>query len=558
MKIFLRVLIIAHLSLFMFNNANAQTQNSSIQGKISDFVTGNPVNLVTVYITNTANGYTDSVQTNSSGVWKYTFLTDVSKNGAVIPEQFSVSQNYPNPFNPSTQIDVNVPRSENVKVSVYNTLGQLIDVKEQQLAKGAYTIKWNARGSAGVYFIEFKTPEASITKKMVLLDGCSGSGLSDFLVSGTKGFISKSSSAHSQLQLLIKAYKFEYMPYSQTVTVNVGESIDFKMETIHNNCTLADLHNDILEVMTNDTNYHWATLHNYNNTDIPRLKTGGIDVQLFAAWVDPDAIDSSNYFKQTQKMIWMFNRELGLNTSSIGQAYTKDDVDSLLKQNKIAAILAVEGGHSIGNNLANLKALHDAGMRYMTITWNNSTSWAVSAKDSRSSTVGLSDFGKSVIRAMDSLGIMIDVAHTGIKTIEDILSITKNPIIDTHTGARALNNHYRDLYDDQIKAIAKTGGVIGVVFYPPFLTSGTATISTVVSHIDYIAKLVGVDYVAVGSDFDGIGTDYVTGLEDVSKYPALTYALLRKGYTQEDIRKILGGNFLRVFQKVCGSKKSRP
>jgi membrane dipeptidase len=147
--------------------------------------------------------------------------------------------------------------------------------------------------------------------------------------------------------------------------------------------------------------------------------------------------------------------------------------------------------------------------------------------------------------------MIIDVAHTGIKTISDILATTKNPIVATHSGVRALNNHYRNLTDAQIDSIAGRGGVIGVVFYPPFLSSkGSATIDTVIKHIDYIKNRVGIDYVAIGSDFDGIGSVPV-GLEDVSKLPNLTAALLKRGYSIADVRKILGENYLRVFRQVC-------
>ena len=187
----------------------------------------------------------------------------------------------------------------------------------------------------------------------------------------------------------------------------------------------------------------------------------------------------------------------------------------------------------------------------MTITWNNSTSWAVSAKDARSTTVGLSEFGKEVIRTMDSLKMIIDVSHVGTKTVDDILAIAKGPVIASHSGCAALNNHYRNLTDDQIRAIAATGGVIGVVFYPPFLkSSGVVTTETVADHIDHIRNLVGMDYIALGSDFDGIEVTPV-GLENVSKFPELTKVLLRRGYTREDMRKILGENFARVMKSVC-------
>jgi membrane dipeptidase len=227
-------------------------------------------------------------------------------------------------------------------------------------------------------------------------------------------------------------------------------------------------------------------------------------------------------------------------------------MDSLSRQKKIAGIVVVEGGHCIEDKLENLFAFYAAGARVMTITWNNSTSWAVSAKDSRADNVGLSDFGKQVIRTMDSLGMVIDVSHVGRKSVDDILATSKNPIIASHSGAYAVRNHYRNLTDTQIRAIAERGGVIGVVFYPPFLvSSGQARLDDVIQHIDYIKNLVGnVDCISLGSDFDGIEVT-PTGLEDVTKFPAITAALLQKGYSRQDVRKILGENFMRVFRTIC-------
>jgi membrane dipeptidase len=233
------------------------------------------------------------------------------------------------------------------------------------------------------------------------------------------------------------------------------------------------------------------------------------------------------------------------------QARSYDELMLARASGKLAGVLAVEGGHAIENNIAKLKEYYTRGARYFTITWNNSTPWAVSAADARTSTVGLSEFGRQVIRTMDTLGMIIDVSHTGIKTIQDILATTRNPIIASHSGARALRNHTRNLTDAQIDSIGNRGGVIGVVFYPTFLSStGSATIQTVIAHIDYIKNRVGVDHVAIGSDFDGIESVPV-GLEDVSRMPNLTAALLAHGYTIPEVHKILGGNYLRVFQQVC-------
>ncbi|MCX8010281.1 MAG: dipeptidase, partial [Ignavibacteria bacterium] len=295
--------------------------------------------------------------------------------------------------------------------------------------------------------------------------------------------------------------------------------------------------------------YQLGIKHSYNHSDIPRFFEGGIDAQMLSLWADPNNYDSS--YKRTIQMIDSFKSQLALNQLTMGQAKNSGDIAQLTSQNKFAGILCVEGGHSIENSIDKLKTFYQLGARYMTITWNNSTSWATSAADAQSQTKGLSDFGKQVIKSMDSLGMIIDVSHVGIKTIQDILATTKNPIIASHSGVRALRNHYRNLTDDQIRSIAQGGGVIGVVFYPSFLSSRTpVTIDTVIKHIDYIRNLVGIDHIAIGSDFDGIETTPV-GLEDVSKLPNLTMALLRKGYSISDVMKILGGNYLRVFKKVC-------
>ncbi|MCU0646343.1 MAG: dipeptidase [bacterium] len=290
--------------------------------------------------------------------------------------------------------------------------------------------------------------------------------------------------------------------------------------------------------------------HSYNHSDIPRFFEGGVDAQMFVVWVDPGSYLNISYQKALQ-FFDAFDNQVALNSSQFAQARNADEIFQINAQQKLAGVLVVEGGHAIENDLEKLKTFYHRGMRYLTITWNNSLDWATSAEDSRTTTRGLSDFGRQVIRTLDSLGVIIDVSHVGIKTIQDILATTKNPIIASHSGARALRNHYRNLYDDQIVAIANSGGVIGVVFYPYFLSSsGTTNIATVIKHIDHIVKLVGIDYVALGSDFDGIGSTPV-GLSDVSKLPALTMALLKAGYSNAEVKKILGGNFLRVFRQVC-------
>lgn len=542
--------IVLSIIFVLGNLFSAQAETIHISGKIADKVSGKALSQTTVYINDLQNGTIDSVYSNINGLWEYDLAVTSINGEPGLPITFRVSQNYPNPFNPSTRIDLSIPESGEVQVTVFNALGEKIDAHRDFLQPGNYSIDWNSKGSSGIYFIQIKTGQGSITRKMIQLDGGQGSGLSRFQRANVR--VSHATGTLTSIPVRIRASKFAYIDHSVDSEVSGGEYFEIALESIHHHYTMIDLHNDILVKMIDSPSYHLADWHSYNHTDIPRLQEGGVDVQFFVVWVDPSHYLQNSY-QRAMDMIDLFQTELSLNEETIAQAGTFAQSRSINDQNKIAAVLAVEGGHAIENDIAKLKAFHQTGMRYLTITWNNSLDWAVSAQDSRSATVGLSDFGRKVIRTLDTLGVIIDVSHTGIKTIEDILEVTQNPIIATHSGVRALRNHYRNLYDYQIQAIANSGGVIGVVFYPPFLTSGgPAYISTVADHIDYIVNLVGIDYAAIGSDFDGIGTNTVIGLEDVSKFPDLTLELLNRGYTNAEVEKILGANFRRVFEQVCG------
>jgi len=328
--------------------------------------------------------------------------------------------------------------------------------------------------------------------------------------------------------------------------------VNVLLESIHDRAFVIDLHNDVMEVISGSNfTYQLSDRHTTNHTDIPRFRDGGVDAQVFSIWISPTTYQATAYFSTAMKFLDTLKAQAVRNPKDLGLVFRSDSVDALVRQKKIAGIVVIEGGHCLEDKLENLLALYNAGARIMTITWNNSTSWAVSAQDSRADAVGLNDFGKQVVRTMDSLGMIIDVSHVGRKTVEDILATSKNPIIASHSGAYALRNHYRNLTDTQIRAIAQRGGVIGVVFYPTFLvSSGSARLENVLQHMDYIKNLVGVDYIALGSDFDGIETTPV-GLENVTKFPAITEALLQRGYSRDDVRKILGGNFMRVFRAVC-------
>ncbi|PJA95990.1 MAG: hypothetical protein CO129_08850 [Ignavibacteriales bacterium CG_4_9_14_3_um_filter_34_10] len=540
------IVILSVFQFALFINSNGQT----VSGQVIDSDDKFGINAAEIIVEH--SGVSDTVYSDNNGKWIYSISANADE--IIQPNEFSLYQNYPNPFNPSTIISFSISKTSEVKISVHNILGQEIDSKSAVLNSGFHSINWDGKGSAGIYFYTITVDGYSMTKKMVQLDGHSGSGLSGFQSSSVESkILSKYNSSKIGInsEFVIFTNKFGYVSDTLVLETAPSGSITTEIRTVHSKSVLVDLHNDILEIMLEDKNYHLADLHNYNHTDIPRLQKGKVDVQFFAVWVNPTSY-SANAFQKANEMFDLLDSEIFSSADKIQIAKSYSEIQSNIAQNKISAVFGVEGGHAIENDLKKLEQLYNKGMRYLTITWNNSTDWAVSAADSRSSTVGLSDFGKRVIQKMDSLGVIIDVSHTGIKTIKDILQVTKNPIIATHSGVRAIQNHSRNLYDYQIRDIASSGGVIGIVFYPPFLgnVSSAVDIGTVIKHIDYIVNLVGIDYVAIGSDFDGIGTNTVNGLEDVTKFPDLTIELLKHGYTQNDVEKILGKNFLRVFKQV--------
>ena len=284
----------------------------------------------------------------------------------------------------------------------------------------------------------------------------------------------------------------------------------------------------------------------------------------------------------------------------ISLATTAGEARRIASSGKIAAALGLEGGHIIENSLDELRHYYDRGVRYMTLTWNNTNDWADAAKEETESGTrhgGLTDFGVEVVREMNRLGMIVDVSHVSESTFWDVMEVTDKPVIASHSCVYAINPHYRNLKDDQIEAIAKNGGVIGINFYPAYLDSTYnrleneayerrqadldslrealrgdpaefyrrrreiidgemggygVPITAIADHIDYIVRLVGPDYVGLGSDFDGIPSVPV-GMEDASKFPELTRILVERGYSEADIDKILGGNFMRVFEAVTGS-----
>ena len=318
--------------------------------------------------------------------------------------------------------------------------------------------------------------------------------------------------------------------------------------SIHHSSIVVDLHNDYLEERVHHPD-HRLFCNSKHHTDLVRLKEGGVKVQFFVIWTRPDEHD--DHFSRAMELIDMLKTDVAECKGEIEFAHSYNDIISTVNRDKIAAVLCLEGGQLIGNDIDNMDKFYDRGMRYLTLAWNYGTPWCGGAKDDEEK--GLAPFGKEVIDRLTKLGVMIDVSHVNRKSLEDVLNYTSATVIATHSGAYGVNRHPRNLSDEHIIEIARRGGVIGAVFYPYFLNNtNEATITDVVKHINYIRNLTSsVDHIALGSDFDGI--DYTPfGLENVSKFPNLTAALVEEGYSEDDITKILGANALRVFQKICG------
>jgi membrane dipeptidase len=548
-----RFIILAITCLTQMVRADGQT----LLGTVRDRHTGKIVVSAAIQIIDRRGIQLGTTVTNSLGEWRYTIPTTGINDGGV-PRSFGLEQNYPNPFNPSTKIPFSLGREGSVRISVYNILGQLLDTREFVLRPGSYTIDWNAKGSAGVLFYSVDMDNIRLTRKMVQLDGGNRNGLGNMLQMTSASFsrVSTERLADS-CRIITSSLVFE----TDTTTVALTDTtvVNTYLDSIHDRAFMVDLHNDLMEMISGrNFNYQIADRHVLTRatdpqTDLPRLRDGGVDAQIFSVWISPTQYPAGTYFSTAMRFLDTMKAQFNRNSADIGIVTRSDSVASFTQRKKIAGIVVVEGGHCLEDKLDNLLTFYNAGVRVMTITWNNSTTWAVSAQDESQKGIktGLNEFGKQVVRTMDSLGMIIDVSHVGPSTVDSILATSKNPIIASHSGAYALRSHYRNLTDAQIRAIAARGGVIGVVFYPTFLvSSGQVKLDNVVQHIDYIKNLVGVDYVALGSDFDGIETTPV-GLEDVSRFPALTEALLQKGYTRQDVRKILGENFMRVFRAVC-------
>ena len=362
---------------------------------------------------------------------------------------------------------------------------------------------------------------------------------------------------------------------------------------IHRRAIVVDTHNDVTTPMTNDDYDLSGTPPAPYRTTIARMKQGGLTAEFFSLYIKPWYVQNGGAARRTLDMIDSVYRAVERHPNDLMFATSVADIRRAKRQGKVAALMGIEGGHAIEDSLATLREFYRLGVRYMTLTWNNTNNWADAGRGEKKHN-GLSDFGKEVVREMNRLGMLIDVSHVSDKTMSDALDISKAPIIASHSSARALNDVPRNIPDDLLKRIAKNGGVVHVNFYTAFVDVKTVApqsaardaklkaqqdainekykndperraeesdkleaanplpplpISKLIDHIDHIVKVAGIDHVGIGADFDG-ANDMPEGAQDVSMLPNITYELLKRGYSERDIRKVLGDNFLRAFAEA--------
>lgn len=323
-----------------------------------------------------------------------------------------------------------------------------------------------------------------------------------------------------------------------------------EVKKIHQKAIVFDGHCDTILDLIN----HKRTLRNRASTghlDIPRLQEGGVDIQVFAIFIE-DIYKPDRSLKRSLELIDCLFSEIEKNQDKISLVTNYNQIKKVNRAGKIAAILSIEGGEALEGNLAVLRILYKLGVRLLTLTWNQRNQIADGIGESRTGG-GLTEFGLKVITEMNRLGILIDVSHLSEAGFWDVIKRSEAPIVASHSNCYTLCPHLRNLRDNQIKALADKRGVIGITFVPKFLTQENRkpTIEDIIKHIDYLVEKVGVNYVGLGSDFDGT-KNLPLGLEGAHKIPNITATLINHGYREEDIKKILGENFLRVFKEVVG------
>jgi membrane dipeptidase len=368
---------------------------------------------------------------------------------------------------------------------------------------------------------------------------------------------------------------------------------------VHRAAIVIDTHADTTQRLL-DGNYDLTRPLNGGHLNFESAKKGNLGAEFFSIWVDPKRY-KGQYAHRTLQLIDAVYQQAVRHPDRMRMAFSPDDIEAAHREHKLAALMGIEGGHSIENDLGLLRDYYRLGVRYMTLTWSNSNDWADSSGDIDDKTIphteqGLTEFGKDVVYQMNRLGMMIDISHVADRTFFRTLNISRAPVIASHSSSRALCSHPRNMTDDMLRALAINGGVVMVNFYSAFLSDDfrkaweaqapertkaeddlkakliaegkpvdydaidtldkefaakipRPPFSVLIDHIDHIAKVAGIDHVGLGSDFDGIPA-LPEGIDSAADLPKITMALMARGYSATDCDKILGGNFLRVFRQV--------
>lgn len=379
-------------------------------------------------------------------------------------------------------------------------------------------------------------------------------------------------------------------------------------QRVYRDAIVIDVHNDMPSKMIDD-GYDPAVRHapgflpDQGETDLPRLMESGVTAVYLSAWVDASYAFRSPDQSWARVQIYLDTIHAFVNRHPRGLTFatTAAHVRLAKAARKVAIFVGVEGGHAIEGSLDNLRELHRRGARYMTLTWNNGTAWAGSAAGLNGTRMGgLTEFGRDVVREMNRLGMLVDISHVSDSTFFDAVATSSDPVIASHSSARALNNHIRNMSDDQLRAIARNGGVVNVNFYSTFIDPrhnqarmaveariaeetraelaapgadsaalravavrktdaavraiARPALSVLLDHVDHIRRVAGIDHVGLGSDFDGVGGLLPAGMDDVTRLPLLAQGLLDRGYSEPEVRKVLGGNMLRVMERVLDRK----
>ena len=401
------------------------------------------------------------------------------------------------------------------------------------------------------------------------------------------------------ITILGLAFVFCASALAQTMPAGADPALWARAMKIHKKAIVVDGHNDVTSPMVDeDLDLSTNTIGKYHrdgdpfHTDIERLKTSGITGEFFAIYVGGNRMQTHDSMRRAMDLIDATYREVEKHPATLTMCTTSDEIRRAKKQGKICILMGIEGGYAIENSLYALRNFYRLGIRYMTLTHNVTHDWADSHV-TEPKHGGLNDFGREVVKEMNRLGMLVDISHVSVDTMNDVLDVSTAPIIASHSSARAVNDHTRNIPDDVLKRIAKNGGVVMVNFLPAFLDARNRqeendraaklrpqvtelrerfkddpvgfqearrkllaehpvyvpAYTRIVDHIDHIKNVAGIDYVGLGSDYDGIG-GLPTGMSGAEDTPVVTYEMLRRGYTEEEIRKVLGENFLRAFAKA--------